>query len=275
MSTALVEAVVANITTWLGTLPNTTTNLIIDIGTNTDPQMPGPGYAVLGFEPVVHELIEKRHRHLHVARAAVSADDGVATMRVMGMQSRSRPSMSSSLSDGAAGASGGWNGWAVPRRRVQVAVLSLSRLLLELLPPRLTVWLLKTDMQGHDYGALASAPRAALRRAHYVQAEASLFGVPSFASPRGNDFCAQHVPLLQAAGFELHALRSSWAYKHVLHGPNATADACRAGVGWLAANTSTLRIGRDNEADGHWRRADTPLPRPPVSWPCKRQKGMC
>ena len=203
------DALRRNITAFLSSLPPSCEKLIFDVGTSTDPLMPSrPDVAVLGFEPIVHSLITMRHPRLHITPAAVAGADAIQRMQVMGIASKRRPAMSSSLSaiDTQRHGTAGVGALAASATTSSVIVLSAASVL-ALVPSRMSVWLLKTDMQGHDFPALSSLTRDELRRAHYVQAEASLYNIPSYAGA-SNDFCAHHVPLLQSAGYRLEALHS-------------------------------------------------------------------
>ena len=272
---AELDAIRATISAWLETLKNETL-LIFDLGASNDPIVAGPRTATLAFEPVVHERIVPRPQML-VVPAAVAAADSFARMTVMG-DAREMSSSLASASDEAVASS---QGWSKAKRHVRVPVLALATVV-ALVPPRIHLWLLKSDLQGHDASALSSLGPELLRRAHYIEMEVSLFSVPSYGCTTSacNDFCKDARPLLQGAGFDFIALQNEHVQKYhaLLRGGWSGAGAACAGGGQLEPrNASRLRVGRDNEANVFARRNDTRMPKPytEIRWPCFNRNFLC
>ena len=98
----------------------------------------------------------------------------------------------------------------VPQKRV-VPIMPM-RVVLDSLRDDLTLWFLKTDMQGFDYrGALKPAGER-LKKIHYVNSETFLLGVSGYSGV-SNDYCQDTLPLMLSLGFEPVALLTWWSLK--------------------------------------------------------------
>ena len=205
------------------------------------PPQDDPSCVSIILEPVVACKIPPAER-MYVVQAAVSANE---TLSTMGVYNRG---ISSSLSPVA---KDDW--WNTGKRRSPftiVPVLSL-RTVIASIPDRVAIWFLMTDMQGHDFAALANAGDL-LDRVHYMKNEVWIGNVQSYAGLR-NDFCLDHFPFLVDRGFALKKV----AQKHKTwyrDGAHAARD-CPA--------TPRARVPGLNESDALWSRPGTTLPRPP------------
>lgn len=185
------------------------TTLVLTIGSHIAPLLPPPDGVSVAIEPVVYNQIPP-HPNLYIVPAAVSGDgDGVAAMeRFAG----SIGSQVSSLSDYDGNAD-----YSAYYRKIKgapllaVPVISMGGLLASI-PPHVTLYALKTDMQGHDFSALSSVgPR--LRVAHWILSETYLKGTNLYKLQTGNDFCDQWLPHMTRMGYELHALRGAFGVR--------------------------------------------------------------
>ena len=178
--------------------------VVLELGSNDTPLIPTDDDALtLAFEPMLDVAARiARHPRVRVVPAAVSADGrgGLATMRQY-----NEGSVSSSLTAPAARAS--WNDDA-SRGDGSAHVVPLLPLaqVLGSLPHGVELSLIKTDMQGADFGALRSVGRAALRRAQWLWTEMWVDNVRTYAGA-DNDFCRDYLPLMRAWGFKLVQLK--------------------------------------------------------------------
>ena len=295
-------ALKAGISAFLAPLPNRT-RIVIDVGANKDPMIGRNNQtATIAFEPVVHAQLLKAletprpgnpsgrlhllERRLHVVPAAISPSDAFATMV---LNDHDAGGQTSSLS---AVASKGMHVSA--RTTLRVPLLSLASVI-ELIPPRLMFWLLKTDMQGHDAPALKSLSPALLLRPCYIQAEVALHGVPSYADGPGNDFCNDILPVFggsAAAGggdspFRLIALQNLHLNKYgaTFRGDWTAARAACSGEPNAGVNLGPV-LGHKNVTGGGRNEVDVfiarrePLPElgAPYAefvWPCLRRNQVC
>ena len=289
----------ANLTRFIAALPPQA-GLIFDIGSNTDPLVTSDtagnprNMATVAFEPIVPHLIGDTSRpilrraldtgRLHIIPAAVSSADGISHMlRMGGRTGRNFAASSSLLAPAESGAT-----WSKGAESTLVPVMSLSKILARTVPRRQPqaqrdLVLLKTDLQGHDCEAVASvAPRALLRRAHYVQMEVALYGVSSYTGARATDECARNqfcegvLPLMTSAGFRLLALTTNARtrkQKLLAYSTSSAQEACKYPDGKLrsaalpALNASLggkFMLGHHNEANAFFRRNDTHLTKPKV-----------
>ena len=173
-------------------LPKTARTVFVNIGSHTSPVLPPNSSVVaIAYEPIVHASIAPS-AGLHVVPVAVSDWTGFA---MMGVHGRYSSKASSSLS--------------VPTDRMRksirrddpstiVPVASMSSAI-ESIPASLSLWFLKTDMQGEDAKALKSSG-ALIRRAHYIMAEVSLRGVASYNGTQ-NDYCRDWLPHMLDQGY--------------------------------------------------------------------------
>jgi hypothetical protein len=232
-------------------LPANTSTVIMNIGSNIDPVLP-PAQdfqtIAIAFGPIVGCRIKRRDR-LYVVPAAVSATASFATMSVLNMNG-----LSSSLSAPATKNAAFMRGIteARPAPSVFVPVLS-TRMLLEAIPPDVELWFLKTDMQGHDFEALAGGGEL-LKRVHYLRVECWASNVFSYEGVR-NDFCNDHLPHMTALGFEFVetvGYRKAHRFK---------------GIAAANAFCAQARVARKHfgiqDMDAFWKRQDTWLPPPP------------
>lgn len=231
-------------------LPGNTSRVIMNIGSNIDPVLPphdDPLTIAIAFEPVVGCLI-KKHPRLYVVPAAVSAKGAWATMGVYNSHG-----LSSSLSAPSTKKAR----YMKLLRRAQpevlfVPVLSMVQVL-EGIPPEVEIWFIKTDMQGHDFEALAGGGEL-LKRVHYLRVEAWAENVYSYEGAH-NDFCNDHFPYFTALGFEFVELTGYWKH-HRFKGHDAAAAFC-------ALHKDDKAHHGIRDVDAFWRRKGTTMPPPP------------
>ena len=234
----------------LSELPPWTEQVIIDVGANTDPILPAlsdSATLTLAFEPVVHNEI-RPSKQLMVVPAAVASADGLRTMGLYhhGMVSSSLSKVT--MSD-------------MPLVGTRaIAVLALGTVL-RAVPPNVTIALLKTDIQGHDFEAISSVPRSLLRRAPYLKTEVFLHGHSSYNGVQ-NDFCNDFVPHLTRAGYQLAALVGLETRRATMRG-NPQAEAfCSQN----RARQQNLPGALAFEADAYWVLEGTAQPPPSAGW---------
>ena len=227
------------------------TSLIIDIGANTDPLLPrleDTGRTLtLAFEPITYNAIKLAPGRLQVIHAAVSDRAGIATMTLYNAQDRMQ---SSSLSSSTTGL--GSHGHQV------VPTIPLAAVL-DAVPPKVRIELLKTDTQGHDFASLAATPAASLRRAAFVKTEVWL-GRQNYAGVR-NDLCRDFLPLMRGHGYQLQAVVR-------LDGSRVTRRGREeAFCADLGQRHGSGRPGSwTDEADAYWQLESTSEPIPSVGW---------
>lgn len=145
------------------------------------------------------------------------------------------------------------------RGTIAAAVVTLSEVL-DSIPVNVTVALLKTDMQGKDYAALASAGTA-LRRAPYLKTEVYLGGRSAYAGVR-NDLCADFLPHLHGLGYRLTALVGLETRRATLRSSAEAEQYCRR----VHQGESSAAHALAFEADAYWTLQGTRLPSPPAGW---------
>jgi hypothetical protein len=67
-------------------LADSVRTVLVNIGSNLEPLLPpdnDPTVAAIAFEPIVHCNVSQLHPRLYVVPAAVSSEDGLATMEVL------------------------------------------------------------------------------------------------------------------------------------------------------------------------------------------------
>ena len=235
-------------------LPAAIRRVILDVGANTDPLLPpadDAGALTLAFEPITFGAIAPAPGRLHVLPVAVAGFSGLATMRLYNQRDRMQ---SSSLSASRTGLS-------KHGERV-VPVLALASLL-QAVPPNVTIELLKTDIQGHDFATLSSVDASTLRRAPFIRAEVWLGARQNYVGVR-NDLCRDFLPHLSALGYELLAVVRFDGVLVTRQGKSeryCARQEQRKGAGAGAAGSWT------DEADSYWRLASSRHLTPPrVGW---------
>jgi hypothetical protein len=233
----------------LGQLPEGTRAVLLNIGSNVSPLQPprdNSSIISIAFEPVVAAHI-RAAPGLYVVPAAVGREAGLAMMRVYRADGQA-----SSFHEPAAGAS--FKQDARPSQIVPVVSMSM---VLNSIPVELLIWYLKTDMQGHDFTAVASAGPA-LARVPYVMTEVWLERVFSYEGV-SNDFCRDWLPHMLALGYEPVSLVGDWGmgrmiYKHLFIGGEKQAG--RYCASDAERNASTPRAGK-REANAFWAKRGT------------------
>ena len=175
--------------------------IIIDIGANLDPiQSPGNDTLVLAIGPVVHAGI-RRHPRLLVVPAAVCRRRSrtatewrtcQCTRRGVGPHGR-RPPPCHRL----------WilNGVSKTGSQLPVPLLSASRMFASILK-EMSVVLLKTDMQNHDF-SIVRATGNALRRARRIKNEVDpKAGVAGGYVNQSNGICNDFMSYMSRRGFD-------------------------------------------------------------------------
>ena len=185
-------------------IPQSTKQLIINVGTSIDPIMPpksyGPCSHSIAIEPIVGHDIQP-HKQLSVIHAAVSDRPGVTSMNIYntGGQSSSlaKPSQSNYWNSNTGRGDG---------RTIFVPVITLSSLL-NAIPNTTEISLLKTDMQGFDYVAIKEAGSILTKRVKYIMTEVWMNDHYTYHAT--NDLCRDFMPLMSSLGYELMKLSSS------------------------------------------------------------------
>jgi len=199
------------------------TRVWINIGSHKDPPRPAFGSAeesytaVVAVEPVMQTAMRINRTlgggggggggggdegsRVHVVCAAISDAAGFASMETF------NSGASSSLSEPEPGR---W--WALPGsehrthgmpRFAFVPVLTLE-MLLAAVPAAIDIALLKTDMQGHDFRAVAAARRAALRRVRRLMTEVYCGDFREYVGA-ANALERDWLPHMRSMGFALDA----------------------------------------------------------------------
>jgi hypothetical protein len=236
----------------LDQLPPQTKSVFLNIGSNLEPLVPpadNDTVVTIAFEPIVHARIQP-HPRIYVVPAAVAGSEGLAMMAVL-----NKDSVSSSLAAPTNQLEAMMrNRHADATTHKMVPMLSMKAVL-HSVPPRLTVWFLKTDMQGFDFIALHSAG-SHLRRAHYVMTEVYIRGASSYnvTTGGGNDYCKDWLPFMLSIGYEPMALA------HGEHNFRSAKDAHE----YCANEAGFLKKFPNDELDAFWKLKGTPLPPPPT-----------
>lgn len=199
----------------VATLPDHITSVFINIGSNLDPILPpadfGDDAITIAFEPIVgcdilgtnlpSKSIHNIHHHhqLLVVHAAVSATSGLTSMYMYNKNGES-----SSLSK--ATAKSYWNSNTNNRTSDgtirMVPLLTLPQIL-HAIPTHIHIPYIKTDMQGHDFAAIAAAgPMLFERGVDYIMTEVFFHDETSYEGVQ-NDFCHDWWPHMQRVGYDL------------------------------------------------------------------------
>ena len=171
----------------LSQLPPSARSVLLNIGSFTTPLLPpedNETVVAVALEPVVASQITPAPR-LFVVPAAVSDASGLAMMGVFNLKGES-----SSLSKPAQRRP--WNVGSKLHEPRLVPVLRM-RDVLHSIPSDLLIWFLKTDMQGHDFKAVASAGQQLAARVPYIMSEVYLENMHSYSGTR-NDYCTDWLP---------------------------------------------------------------------------------
>jgi hypothetical protein len=238
-------------------LPPGTTNIVINIGANTNPILPrkadGPCALSIVFEPLVHSQIEL-HPQLMVIPAAVSArTSGIATMYDYG-----RNSVSSSLLHAAKASfwNGGLRGGQGAGRPMLVPVVHPIDVL-RVIPSHIPISFILTDIQGHDYDVMQAAI-AVIRERNVtaIQTEVFLDQKVSFMDAK-NDLCLHWLPLMTQHGYVLEALNPP-RENYTSH--DEAIETCHHQVNDFYTNRNGTFQNALKERDALWRLATIPEP---------------
>ncbi|KAL1520312.1 hypothetical protein AB1Y20_021903 [Prymnesium parvum] len=241
----------------LDQLPSGVTSVLINIGSSLNPVLPPPenrSVISIAFDPIVASEIRSKPR-LYVVPAAVSEEGGLATMGVYnadgGSSSLLKPAMTAEWNVGFEG--------ALPPTKI-VPVLSMQSVL-EAIPPRLLLWLLKTDMQGKDFSAVASVG-SLIRRVPYIMSEVWLENLHTYEGA-SNDYCRDWLPYMLKMGYRPKALHGGG------RAPRRTFAGASDALTFCSQSTGRSQARRNKgveilEADAFWVRNDTSLPPPPI-----------
>jgi len=184
-----------------GVLSPNTKSVVLNFGSSfnpIDPPVDDDTVSAIAFEPLIDVCgkIERKER-LHLVCAAVSDRTGMAVMHRY-----NRGGMSSSLREVSFQAH--WNNDVSRGDGAKEVVPTLSCTdVLNAIPQDITIWYLKTDMQGHDLQSLKSAGEE-IRRIHYIKTEVMFKNLKSFEGA-DNDFCRHWVPYMTYLGYDLIA----------------------------------------------------------------------
>jgi len=161
-----------------------------------------------------------------------------------------------------------WSAESLTKPAKVVPVLSM-RQVLQSIPSQLLVWFLKTDMQNHDFAAVASAGDL-LTRVPYVMTEVNVGGLFSYEGTR-NDYCLDWLPHMLALGYRPHKLTGHF---HAFTWDVAVKKAnryCASSTRRASAKKSQQnrrRAGEHERAeeDAYWVLNGTTVPPPCYSW---------
>lgn len=188
-------------------LPPRVKRIVLELGSNLDPVVAiGNEAMTIAFEPILSVAARlKANKNLRVVPVAVSSD-GSSGLREMWTYNDN--AVSSSLGTPAA-AGQFWNN--NPDRgdgeSAIVATLALGTILQDLKHAGVEVALLKTDMQGADFGAVKSAG-ASVRQVAWLITEMWVDNLQTYNGLE-NDFCRNWWPHMIKLGFELRGLECS------------------------------------------------------------------
>lgn len=219
--------------------PPEITRVVINIGSNLQPVLPptqDQHTVAIAYEPIVGHRIPPRP-NLFVVHAAVGNQASLAMMR-----SLNRDGLSSSLATPSMSMS--WNK-GPNRGSIYIVPVVPMRLVLESLPPQVSVWYLKTDMQGYDFDAIVGAGELLRKRVHYIKTEVWFHNVQTYEGVN-NDFCLDHLPYMTRQGFEIAMVKGS-------AGTLVSAVAVDA---FCAESKNKPRTAGLKEGDAYWRRAN-------------------
>jgi len=234
------------------------TRLLLNIGSNMKPVLAPPhdnSTTALIFEPIVGCALAMKMPRLSVVVAAVSDENSISSMNVY-----NSAGLSSSL--GTAAAAAPWNANSFLRPVPVIAMRSV----LDSIPTDITLWFIKTDMQGFDFRALSSAGRK-LCRAHYLSTEVWVGNHKSYNDVK-NDYCAQWLPhMLKLDYVPVGLVRDQPRPKRNLF--VATKNESFALAHERAARSFCQTQSEEEsaalyEANAYWMLRDTDMPPPPV-----------
>jgi hypothetical protein len=180
-------------------LPHHVSEVFLNIGSSLDPILPpvdsGDKGLTIAFEPIVGCKI-KPHKYLMVVHAAVAATAGLTSMFLYNTNGES-----SSLSKPAF--SSFWNSDAKRDGHIQIVPVITLRQILHAIPSHIAIPYIKTDMQGHDFVAVAAAQDDLFQRnVDYLYTEVYLDHQSSYQNVT-NDFCTDWWPHMRRVGYEL------------------------------------------------------------------------
>mmetsp|Transcript_33838 Transcript_33838/g.66797 ORF Transcript_33838/g.66797 Transcript_33838/m.66797 type:complete len:332 (-) Transcript_33838:102-1097(-) len=187
-------------------------SMVLHIGSNKDPIMPkeaaGPCAIGIAFEPIVPHLIPE-HPQIYVVPSAVveTSGGGMASMYTYNKNGVSSSLSKSSTTDEF------WNNNARRKDGKQKFVPTLSlTTLLQSIPLKVEITFIKTDMQGHDFGALAAGGAALVARGvRYIETET--FWKDSYQYKEvHNDLCRDWLPLMAKLGYDYDFTRRNEGY---------------------------------------------------------------
>ena len=184
-------------------LPRNISEVFINIGSNLDPILPpkdsGDKGLTIAFEPIVGCKI-KPHEQLMVVNAAVAATAGLTSMFIY-----NEDGVSSSLSKPAV--RGHWNSNTKRDGHIQIVPIITLRQILSAIPKHIAIPYIKTDMQGHDFVAVAASQDLLFQRnVDYLYTEINFHNQPSYHGV-SNDFCTDWWPHMRRVGYDLVYLR--------------------------------------------------------------------
>lgn len=193
-------------------------NVVINIGTNDSPLKPKdfePNTVIIAVEANVaianhlRDNFQKRYPHrFFVINCAVSNPLRAGTLRQFRFYNRN--GLSSSLSESALktqwtntskhSPDGPYGPGSAGFDLVSVTTLDA---ILESIPSDLTILLLKTDTQGHDFSILTSASINQLHRVHRIITETYLPSAKNNYKNVRNDLVQDWIPYMKSVGFKL------------------------------------------------------------------------
>jgi len=187
-------------------------SVVLNIGSNLDPILPkesaGPCAISIAFEPIVPHLI-REHPQLYVVPAAIvsTSGGGVASMYIY-----NQDGVSSSLSKSAT-TNEFWNNNARRKDGKQKFVPTLSlTTLLQSITAEIEIMYIKTDMQGHDFSAVAAGGKALFARGvKYIETETFWKDLYHYKDVH-NDLCRDWLPLMAELGYEYDFTRRNEGY---------------------------------------------------------------
>lgn len=225
-------------------LPDNISEVFLNIGSNLDPILPpvdsGDKALTIAFEPIVGCKINP-HKHLMVVHAAVAATSGLTSMFLYNQNAESSSLSKPAFQDY-------WNSDKVRDGHIQIVPVITMRQILSAIPSHVAIPYIKTDMQGHDFVAIAAAKDFLFQRnVDYLYTEVFVNNQSSYKNVH-NDFCTDWWPHMKQVGYEL-------VYLEPLQQPRldtkAATDYCaRQQVRPTATATSVLM----SEGNALWKR---------------------
>jgi FkbM family methyltransferase len=187
--------------------PPSVKRVFVNVGSNRDPNADGhldeEDLALIAVEPIleVAAVIPRVHSRVFVIAAAISNVTGFANFHIYNGNGES-----SSLAAVPDKADAKYAFFAADDKRPAnlppaafVPVLTL-KMLLDAIPPHLRIVVLKTDMQGFDFTAVAAAGRTVLR-AERVLAEVTCNDFTFNPRAPSNDLQRDWLPYMEELGF--------------------------------------------------------------------------